>query len=145
MKVITSSIESFALVGLLILGSACTSGENSKLKAIEAKHVIVIGVDAMSPNGIINANTPVLDEIMKNGAYTLNARGVLPTSSSTNWASMVSGVGPEQHGVTSNDWERDDYNIPPVRTGMEEIFPTIFGVSREQRPNLEIGAIYTWS
>src|SRR5690606_17433346 len=94
---------------------------------------------------IINADTPVLDEIMLNGAYTLNARGVLPTSSSSNWASMVSGAGPEQHGVTSNGWERDDFNFPPVTTGTEDIFPTIFGVSRTNRPELEIGAIYTWT
>src|SRR5690606_3325894 len=90
------------------------------------------------------ANTPVMDEFMKNGAYTLNARGVLPTSSSTNWASMVSGAGPEKHGVTSNGWERDDFGFPAVTTGLEPIFPTIFGVTRQQRPEMEIGAIYNW-
>ena len=145
MKFTISSITSCSFIGLLILVSACTNGAKNKSKVTEAKHVIVIGVDAMSPNGIINATTPTLDEMMKSGAYTLNARGVLPTSSSTNWASMVSGAGPEQHGVTSNDWERDDFNIPAVLTGLEDIFPTIFGVSREQRPELEMGAIYTWT
>ena len=137
MKDITSDIVSLTLIGLLVLGSACTNGAKNKSNIAGVKHVIVIGVDAMSPDGIINAKTPVLDEIMKNGAYTLNARGVLPTSSSTNWASMVSGAGPEQHGVTSNGWERDDFNIPAVLTGTEDIFPTIFGVSKEQRPELE--------
>jgi Type I phosphodiesterase / nucleotide pyrophosphatase/Chitobiase/beta-hexosaminidase C-terminal domain/PA14 domain len=123
----------------------CGSVEKTSDPALSTKHVIVIGVDAMSPNGIVNADTPVMDHMMKNGAYTLNARGVLPTSSSTNWASMVSGAGPEQHGVTSNSWERDDHNIPPVSTGAEDIFPTIFGVVREKKPDLEIGAIYNWS
>ena len=108
------------------------------------QHVIVIGVDAMSPDGIINAHTPNLDQFMAQGAYTLNARGVLPTSSSSNWASMVSGAGPEQHGITSNGWERDDRNFPPVVTGVEEIFPTIFGVTKEQNPKMKLGAIYTW-
>ncbi len=70
MKVITSSIESVALIGLLILGSACTNGSKNKSKLTEAKHVIVIGEDAMSPNGIINATTPTLDEMMKSGVYT---------------------------------------------------------------------------
>ncbi|MGI9549788.1 MAG: alkaline phosphatase family protein, partial [Aurantibacter sp.] len=81
MKVIISNIMSFALIGLLVLGSACTNGAKNNSKVAEAEHVIVIGVDAMSPDGIINAVTPTLDEMMKNGAYTLNARGVLPTSS----------------------------------------------------------------
>ena len=107
--------------------------------------MIVIGVDALSPNGIINARTPVMDEIMAQGAYTLNARGVLPTSSSPNWASMVSGSGPEQHGITSNSWERDDHTLPPVTMGIEDIYPTIFGVAKDQKPDLEIGAIYTWT
>jgi len=145
MKVFTSAVVPFTLMGLLIFGLACTNRSKNKFKLTQARHVIVIGVDAMSPDGIINASTPVLDEIMENGAFTLNARGVLPTSSSTNWASMVSGAGPEQHGVTSNGWERDDFNIPAIRTGSEDIFPTIFGVSREQRPELEMGAIYTWT
>ena len=131
---------------MLFLSVSSCSNQKKGIQSIEpVKHVIVIGVDAMSPDGITNANTPVMDGIMKNGAFTLNARGVLPTSSSTNWASMVSGVGPAQHGVTSNGWERDDHTIPPMRTGLEDIFPTIIGVTRQQRPNIEMGAIYTWS
>ena len=141
---IENSVRPIGLfLGLIFAMVACNEVDRGSPKAVE--HVIVIGVDAMSPNGIINAETPNLDEMMANGAYTLNARGVLPTSSSTNWASMVSGAGPEQHGVTSNGWERDDQPFPPVLTGKEDIFPTIFGITREQRPDLEIGAIYTWT
>lgn len=133
-------LKLISFLALLISYSSYSFQENRP----NPKHVIVIGVDAMSPNGIINADTPIMDDLMKNGSYTLNARGVLPTSSSTNWASMVSGAGPEQHGVTTNGWERDDHMLPPVLTGMEDIFPTIFGVSRQQRPDIEMGAIYTW-
>lgn len=130
---------------LSLLCTGCNEQSiNTPARTVQPKHVVLIGVDAMSPNGIINAQTPNLDTMMKNGAYTLNARGVLPTSSSSNWASMVSGAGPEQHGVTSNSWERDDRTLPPVLTGSEDIFPTIFSLARKQRPELEIGAIYTW-
>jgi len=121
---------------------ACEKNQNPK--DFKTEHLIIIGVDAMSPNGIINADTPVMDELMANGSYTLNARGVLPTSSSTNWASMVSGAGPEQHGITSNGWERDEHTLPAVIQGEERIFPTIFSVARKQRPEIEMGAIYTW-
>jgi hypothetical protein len=107
-------------------------------------HVIVVGVDAMSPDGIRNTRTPNIDYLIKNGSSTMQARAVLPTSSSTNWASIIMGAGPEQHGITSNGWERDDFILPPVTTGLENIFPTIFGVIRQQRPNAEIGAIYDW-
>lgn len=144
MKAIGKKATNFGVIfGLIFSLFACVDARNGSAQVV--KHVIVIGVDAMSPDGIINADTPHMDEMMANGSYTLNARGVLPTSSSTNWASMVSGSGPEQHGVTSNGWERDDHSLLPVLTGTEDIFPTIFGIAREQRSDLEIGAIYTWS
>ena len=57
---------------------------------------------------------------------------------------MLSGATPVQHGVTSNKWRRDRRTIPPEVTGLEDIFPTIFGVARQQRPNFTIGAVYEW-
>jgi hypothetical protein len=108
------------------------------------KHVIVIGVDGMSPDGVRVARTPNMDFLMKNGASTLHARAVLPSSSSPNWASIIMGAGPEQHGILSNGWEMDDVLLPPTATGLEDIFPTEFGVIRQQKPDAEIGAIYHW-
>lgn len=135
-------LRSLYYLSILCLLVACGPPREERVSGVE--HVIVIGVDGMSPDGVRKAKTPVLDEMMKNGAYTLNARGVLPTSSSPNWASMVSGAGPEKHGVTSNDWERDDFPYPAVTTGLEPTYPTIFGVTRQQRRDMEIGAIYNW-
>ncbi len=138
-----SNNRSYSFLFVLLILAACVPASQERgVSGVE--HVVVIGVDGMSPDGVRKANTPVMDELMKNGAYTLNARGVLPTSSSTNWASMVSGAGPEKHGVTSNGWERDDFGFPAVTTGMEPIFPTVFGVTRQQYPDMEIGAIYNW-
>ncbi len=132
-----------ALASVIFL-YACTHESNQTTLKQRARHVIVIGVDGLSPDGIINATTPVIDQLIKEGSHTLNARGVLPTSSSTNWASMVSGAGPEQHGITSNGWERDDHTLPAVTTGLEKIFPTIFSVIKNQKPDLKMAAIYDW-
>src|SRR4051794_12204225 len=68
-----------------------------------AEHVVVIGCDGFGSLGFTASNAPVLHKLMRGGAYTLHSRGVLPTTSSPNWASMIMGAGPEQHGVTSND------------------------------------------
>ena len=57
---------------------------------------------------------------------------------------MIMGAGPEQHGIINNDWERDDHTLPPIVAGEEGIFPSIFGVLREQKPDAEIGAVYHW-
>lgn len=135
-----------ALVLILALCAACSAPLESapQHEASPVQHVIIIGVDALSANGINIADTPVLDRLMDQGAYTLTARAVLPTSSSSNWKSMVSASTPPLHGVTSNSWERDDYTLPPAATGMEDIFPTLFGELRQQQPDATIAAVYAW-
>lgn len=133
---------------LLTLVSACATEPQATHspapEPLKPRRVVLIGVDGLSIDGINNARTPVLDALMASGAYSLSARGVLPTSSSSNWKSMVSGAGPEQHGVTSNDWERDDHSLPAVAEGIEPVFPTVFGQLRQQHPQARIGAFYAW-
>ncbi len=110
------------------------------------RHVVIVGVDGMSPDGVVVARTPHLDRLMRQGAYSMRARAVLPTSSGPNWASMIMAAQPEQHGVTSNDWRRDQRSIEPQQTGLDPaLFPTIFGVLRQQRPDAYIASIYDWS
>ena len=109
-----------------------------------AKHVVVIGCDGFGSLGFTATNTPVLRKLMREGAYTLRARGVMPTSSSPNWASMIMGAGPEQHGITSNDWQPDKFDIAPVTVGSGGIFPTIYGLIREQKPNAFIACVHDW-
>lgn len=112
--------------------------------AQEIKHVVVIGIDGMSPDGIQKAETPNMDALMENGAHTFHARNVLPTSSSPNWASMIMGAGPEQHGITSNEWQPNRHELPPVIETEPGIFPTIFWLIRQYEQEAEIGAIYHW-
>jgi predicted AlkP superfamily pyrophosphatase or phosphodiesterase len=57
---------------------------------------------------------------------------------------MIMGAGPEQHGVTSNEWETNKFDIAPVAVGPGGMFPTIFGVLREQRPKAWIGCVHDW-
>jgi predicted AlkP superfamily pyrophosphatase or phosphodiesterase len=70
-----------------------------------ADHLLLVGVDGLGSEGLRVARAPAIRALIDAGAHTLAARGVMPTVSSPNWASMISGAGPEQHGVTSNDWE----------------------------------------
>jgi predicted AlkP superfamily pyrophosphatase or phosphodiesterase len=115
------------------------------LAAPAVRHVLVIGCDGFGSQGILPTNTPVLHQLMRAGSYTLRARAVMPTSSSPNWASMLMGAGPEQHGITSNHWQTNKFDIAPTVRGSAGFFPTIFGVLREQRPAFKLGCIYDWS
>ncbi len=129
------------LTGLALLVSCATKTQENPPNA---KQVVVIGFDGLSPNGLAKANTPTFDKIMSEGAYTLHARAVLPSSSSTNWASMIMGAGPEQHGITSNSWEKNNFVLPTVTQSEDFLFPTIFRLIDDQIDNAEIGAVYHW-
>ncbi|TDD95036.1 alkaline phosphatase family protein [Flavobacterium cellulosilyticum] len=128
-------------IGMFSLWS-CVSAKAQNTPQI--KHVVVIGFDGLSPNGLDNANTPNFDKLISEGASTMHARSVLPTSSSTNWASMIMGAGPEQHGITSNSWEKNNFVLPPVVQSEDFLFPTIFNLVHTKIKNAEIGAIYHW-
>jgi predicted AlkP superfamily phosphohydrolase/phosphomutase len=126
------------ILGFLLSASIAMGADRS------ARHVLVIGCDGFGAVGFTPSNTPVLHKLMREGAYTLHARGVMPTSSSPNWASMIMGAGPEQHGVTSNDWETNKFEIPPTAVGSGGIFPTIFGLLRKQKPDSKIACVHDW-
>ncbi len=109
------------------------------------KRVVVIGLDGLSPDGIRKAPTPVLDSLMKNGSYSLNAKAVYPSSSSPNWASMIMGSSPAHHEVWSNDWKRTDIADKSYCGGPNgQLYPTIFRAVREHNNEAVIACFYDW-
>jgi len=126
---------------VIMLASCCGQSEKAP-KGIE--HVIVIGLDGLSSQGLREANTPTMDNMMANGAYSFKVRCVLPTVSKPNWNAMLCGAGPDITGCTSNGWYRDKYDLVPVAMTDNQSFPNIFYVIRQQRPDAELGSIYHW-
>lgn len=126
---------------LTVLAASCSKKQTH---SPDIDHIVVIGIDGMSPNGIKNASTPTMDSMIQNGAATMHAGSVLPSSSSPNWASMIMGADTEQHGVTSNGWEKFDHQLPPVVVTENGTFPTIFTLFKDQQPEAHVGAIYDW-
>ncbi len=107
-------------------------------------HVIVIGVDGLSVGAFEKADIPNLRRLMKRSAWSLTARGVLPTWSSPNWVSMISGAGTEQHGITSNGMVRKMVEFEPVCQSKEGTYPNIFDALHEQRPSSRIAVFHEW-
>tara|TARA_R110000868_G_scaffold13102_3_gene61640 strand:+ start:4760 stop:6475 length:1716 start_codon:yes stop_codon:yes gene_type:complete len=135
--------KTFVVFAVLSLLWSCATTEKEQSPLV--KHVVVIGFDGLSPDGLENANTPNFDKVISEGASTMHARAVLPTSSSTNWASMIMGAGPEQHGITSNSWKKNNFVLPAVTQSEDFLFPTIFQLIDDHVENAEIGAIYHWT
>jgi len=107
-------------------------------------HVVVIGIDGLCVEGLKQAATPVMDNLIANGAVTYQARVVQPSSSAANWGAMLHGAGTEVSGITSNRWRPDGQFMPPVIRNQAGRFPNIFNIIREQLPEAEQGAIVNW-
>lgn len=72
--------------------------------APHASRVLILTIDGLRPDAILAAPMPNLMALMQNGAYTLNARTVFPSSTLPAHASMLLGVCPSKHGVDWNDY-----------------------------------------
>ncbi|MBB2150366.1 alkaline phosphatase [Pedobacter gandavensis] len=115
-------------------------GVNAQVKNV--KHVVLIGCDGLGAYAIPDAQMPNLKKLMETGASSLEARSVLPSSSAVNWASMLMGAGPTEHGYT--EWGSKTPEIPSVTKTKYGTFPSIFSVIREQKPNAKTAVIYSW-
>lgn len=118
------------------------AGFSSEAQVKNVKHVILIGCDGMGAYAIPDAQMPNLKKLMTTGASSLKARSVLPSSSAVNWASMLMGAGPTEHGYT--EWGSKTPEIPSVTTTKYGLFPSIFSVIRDQKPNAKTAVIYSW-
>ena len=108
------------------------------------QHVILIGIDGVSAEAFQYASTPIMDELVAKGAVSLITRGVMPTVSAPNWATILSGAGPEQHGVTSNNWKLTNKRISPTVKDSEGYFTSIFTLIRKQKPFANTCMFYDW-
>ena len=129
-------------IAVLMLG--CAALPARQLEEAPEAHVIVIGVDGLRIDGVVTDGGPALRELMARGAWSLEARGVMPTLSSPNWMSMITASGPEQHGITSNGYLKRMQEIAPACRDESGGFPNIFGALRAQRPASRIAIFHDW-
>jgi predicted AlkP superfamily pyrophosphatase or phosphodiesterase len=122
----------------IILAAAVPTG------AQPASYVVVFGVDGLSSRGIETASTPVMHGLMAHGMWTLDARAVIPAVSSPNWSAMIMGAAPDVTGVTSNDWMPAKHRVVPSCDDGFGHSPTIFGLIRKTRPELQSALFTDW-
>ncbi|MET6995754.1 alkaline phosphatase [Chitinophaga defluvii] len=113
---------------------------NAQVKGV--KHVILIGMDGLGAYCFPKADIPNMKQMMQDGSWSLQARSVLPSSSAVNWASMVMGAGPELHGFT--EWGSKTPELPSRELDKYGMFPSVYTLLRDKKPNAEIGVIYSW-
>ncbi len=128
-----------------LLALALLAFESTVWAQAGAVRVLIIGVDGMSPDGIRQAETPVMDKLIREGAHSMQAQAVLPTNSSPNWASMIMGAPPAKHGIKSNGWRELKLQGKRYCGGEKgERWPTMFRVLREAEPGANIACFHHW-
>lgn len=71
----------------------------------EARRVIIVSLDGARPDGILQAETPTITRLWKQGAYTFRAQTVFPSVTLPAHASMLTGLSPNRHWVRHNHWK----------------------------------------
>lgn len=127
--------------GIILLNTTPIYAQKISKKS-KAKHVVLIGLDGWGAFSFEKAEIPNIKQLKSQGSYSLNTRSVLPSSSAVNWASMFMGAGPELHGFT--DWGSKTPDLPSRITTHYGLFPTVFGLLRDQADKSQIGYFYEW-
>ena len=111
-----------------ILVASCGVGQAATNK------VLVVGVDGCRPDAVLVAETPHMDRLWRNGAFSFHARTDQITVSGPCWTSMLTGVWHQKHGVLDNDYK----NMPLTK------YPHFFRRVKEHDPQLQTASIVQW-
>jgi predicted AlkP superfamily pyrophosphatase or phosphodiesterase len=86
-------------------------------------HVIVVSVDGLRVDAITRYQPETIVTLMRSGAASLTAQTIMPSLTLPAHTSMLTGVGPERHGIT---WNTDLTGT----SGQRLAVPTIFTLAR---------------
>lgn len=117
------------VLGLAALLPACGSDDEPPPPIpIEERtpKVLLVGIDGVRPDVMAEVPTPNIDGLAVGGSFTVRTRTTTPSVSGPAWSSMLTGVWPEKHGVTDNDFTGrrfDEY--PDFLTRIERANPEL--------------------
>jgi len=109
MRTTTRRTAAIPLAALSLLTAACAGnfGPAEPRPGAIARHVVVISIDGLRADAIEAAGASNLQRMMREGAYSLQARTIMPSRTLPSHTSMMTGVSPEVHGITWNDEQVD--------------------------------------
>ena len=87
-----------------------------------ARHVFIISFDRGKPSVMKQSKMPTFFSMTSQGASSLEAQTIFPSITLVSHASMLTGVSPEKHRVSWNEWQPEKGLVP---------VPTIFQVAKK--------------
>ncbi|WP_442591307.1 LamG-like jellyroll fold domain-containing protein [Pedobacter sp. AW31-3R] len=86
----------------LMLTAMLMASQYSLAQTTKTKKILVIGVDGIINTAIDYAATPAIDKLTADASYSMNGYGGVPAYASSGWASLLTGVSSDKHGVSVN-------------------------------------------
>lgn len=108
--------------------------DGAEAGAASTPKVLLIGIDGVRPDVLAAVETPNLDRLAAGGFYTSTTTTTTPSVSGPSWSSMLTGVWPEKHGVSSNDFTAPRYDA----------YPDFLTRIEDARPELTTAAVVDW-
>lgn len=118
-----SRLLAVATATVAIAPAFAFAGQDTPLPR-RANHVVIISIDGLRPDAIEKFGASTLQQLMREGRYSLTAQTILPSKTLPSHTSMLTGVDADKHGVTWNSEELDEHGHVDV--------PTIFGLAKER-------------
>ena len=141
---LAAGVAASGLLNPLPAEAGIFSGKKRKKKAGIAKRVLVIAFDGIRTDGLAQASTPNLDALIRRGSASMATRDVMPSITLPNFTSILTGTGPEVHGVNNNKWRPDNYKLPAVETDNDGYFPSVFKELKDQVPGMRTAFYWNW-
>lgn len=106
------------------------------------KHIILFASDAFGSYLLHDNKLPNLNNIINNGASTLQVHSVIPTVSAVNWNSIMRGLSPNLHGFL--EWNSFPPEITPVLKNKNDLPPSLFSLVKAANPTARTCAFFRW-
>lgn len=94
-----SRLVLFAFLCALI--SACSTPKRADSAASPAP-LLLISIDGFRPDYLFRGNTPTLDRLAREGAYSAGMQASYPSLTFPNHYTLVTGLHPDRHGIVNN-------------------------------------------
>jgi arylsulfatase A-like enzyme len=121
------------------LGAACAYPAQSRLSGVETDpvsvapavrtlavtdHVVIVSVDGLRPDAIARFKAATIGRLAREGSHSLAATTINPSKTLPSHTSMLTGEGPEEHGIS--------WNTNETHTHSHVAVPTVFALARER-------------
>ncbi|ATP55800.1 nucleotide pyrophosphatase [Pedobacter ginsengisoli] len=110
-----------------------------------AQRVVIVGLDGFSTEGFKATKHPNIDKLFEKGLITLTNRPVMPSVTLPNWTSHLTGQGPEEHGITANDWTLSNHPLKAIEIDQDGYSPSIFKLLKDKKPSAKTAFYYNWA